>query len=918
VATDGGICRFNPSGSRRFVVYRPGESADSLRVNTLREDRNGFIWAGTYDGLYRVEPGHDVPRFQRIDIGAPADYHESSLVNAILFDRLNTMWIASRSGIYRRPDGGIWTRYFTRHGLPENFIGMLLQDSDGRIWATTRTRGFCRLVPEPAGDGPIVSRCYSTKNGLPDNDVRFVFQSSDRKLWVATAGGLSEFLPAAPPGEQFRNYTPANGLSEAVIYTLAEDGYGNLWIGTRLAGIMKMVNSGIVTYGESDGYRAVVFSSGIFETHFGELVVTAGTKEHTWINRFDGKRFIATEVKLPHNVDSPWSPLFVQDQSDEWWVARGPGLIRFPKIKRVKDLAFARPKAVYGTKDGIVGMSVHPLYEDKNGDIWFGSYQGYRCDVYRWERSTETLHSYADAVNSSVLKTRLATAFCQDQGDQLWIGFKEGGLVRGRLSTGKFALVEGAPKTLIHALHADPANHLWIGSLNGLSRIDDPASEQPKFRTYTMADGLSSNEIRCITDDRRGHVYVGTDSGIDRLDSSTDHISHYGISDGLAKGGVDAAFCDRQGDLWFATTVGISRLVVSSVAPRSLPPSILISGVRVDDTKLPTSELGETRIENLKLAPSQHHLEVDFLGLHFGAASRLQYQYKLEGADNSWSEPTEQRRVNYARLSPGAYRFLVRAIGTGGSISPQPAMIELVVIPPLWRRCWFIALAAMLSAILVYALHYYRVAHLLALENVRTRIATDLHDDIGSSLTQIGLLSELARLHGDSDTLSEIAGISRQLAGAVSDIVWAMNPRNDYMSSLSRRIRRFATDLLGGSGVELHFRLPQEDQEARTGLEVRRQTFLIFKEAVHNVARHARASRVEIELEITKDVLQLSIKDNGTGFESGALQDGNGIFNMKQRASQIRASLAVVSAPGLGTSVTLRARFRSLSLLRGT
>jgi signal transduction histidine kinase len=209
--------------------------------------------------------------------------------------------------------------------------------------------------------------------------------------------------------------------------------------------------------------------------------------------------------------------------------------------------------------------------------------------------------------------------------------------------------------------------------------------------------------------------------------------------------------------------------------------------------------------------------------------------------------------------------------------------------------------------------------------NVRTRIATDLHDDIGASLSQIAILSEVAQRGGgngapNGSPLAEIAGISRELVDSMSDIVWAINPDHDRLSNLVYRMRRFANDLLCAQAIALEFHSSVTDHDLRIGANQRRQIYLIFKEGVHNVTRHSGASRVEVELDRAGDGLVLRLSDNGKGFDTGAPSEGHGLVSMGRRAAAMGAQLEWRSAPGQGTTLRMKVRLEpatSLSLLRG-
>ena len=325
----------------------------------------------------------------------------------------------------------------------------------------------------------------------------------------------------------------------------------------------------------------------------------------------------------------------------------------------------------------------------------------------------------------------------------------------------------------------------------------------------------------------------------------------------------------------------------------------------------PISGLGESRVSGPVLSPGQNFIQFDFVGLGFGAGEKLRYQYRLEGAGSDWSAPAENRSVHYASLSPGRYRFLVRALNAQGLGSAQPAAVSFTVLPPFWMRWWFVLPAGTALAMLLYAAHRYRLGRLLELERVRTRIATDLHDDIGASLSQISILSEVARRRaGDVDALqkplAEIAGASRELLASMSDIVWSINPQRDRLRDLLQRMRRFATDVFTARNIEFQFHAPVAELEGKLDPDMRRQVFLIFKESVNNIVRHADCTQVEIRFAVEKAGLVLSVRDDGKGFDAAQSPAGNGLASMRQRAASLNGSLEITVDGDRGTRVTLR------------
>jgi signal transduction histidine kinase len=369
-------------------------------------------------------------------------------------------------------------------------------------------------------------------------------------------------------------------------------------------------------------------------------------------------------------------------------------------------------------------------------------------------------------------------------------------------------------------------------------------------------------------------------------------------------------------------TRGLSRYAPAPDVPAA-PPPVLISGLRVGGSGRLVSALGESEMVLPDFSHNDNQLQLDFVGLSFAPGNVLRYQYKLEGADDDWSAPSEQRRVNYASLAPGRYRFLVRAANSDGSLSAVPASVTFTILRPVWQRGWFLTLAALAIGLGVYALYRYRVERLVEVERIRTRIATDLHDDIGSGLSQVSLLSEVIRRRvGHEETVAEplstIATLSRDLVDSMGDIVWAINPRRDRLSDLTQRMRRFASDVLSAQDIEFSFNVPDPQHNIRLGPDMRRELFLIFKESINNIVRHSGCAAVEITFLVTDGALELTLRDDGRGFDpdSASASEGNGLDNMRRRARKLGGQLLIRSSTGRGTEINLKAPLERQQWLR--
>ena len=726
VATSAGVARFNAFAATpdsKFKTYVPTQRRDSEFITDLYEDGFETIWVGTGNGLFRLHEVSGNWQFEYVSLGEKSD--EELDVTSMVEGSPGVLWVGTEQGLFRRFPDGRAERFTTADGLPHPHVRDLLKDPDGIVWVATGL-GLCRLVSDVRPGQSIVSRRYTKKDGMLTENINALFRTSTGWLWLGTTLGLSEFSPdPLPGGGQFINYGREHGLSDTALRSIAEDHDGNLWLGSESGGAMKVIRRGFTSYSEADGLEHGRIAA-IGEDRSGELYVLTGSfKAPSFhIHPFDGRRFKNIRVNLPADVVPTWgwNQLFVHDRDQQWWIPTTNGLFQFPALRSFKDLGKARPLKVFTQQNGLSGSEPFRVYEDSRGDVWISIISN-AAESYlnRWERGTGTIHSYSKEIASRA--DSAPTAFQEDRKGNVWIGFYWGGLARYR--DGKFdsfTKADGVPAGLIRALHLDAKGRLWIASTEGgLARVDDPTQDRPSFVRYTAKEGLSSDQITCITEDQWGRIYVGTGNGVDRLDPETGRVKRYTIADGLPNGFVNVAYRDRNNALWFGTLQGLSKLVAANDDGPSQPPPILIQQVRVAGNDLPLPELGVTELADLEFEASKNQFEIKFVSLGFRSGDVLRYQFMLEGADNDWGTPINQRAVNYANLRPGSYRFRVRAVNADGIVSSEPASLAFTIVPPIWQRWWFIGLVVLLLLALTHLIYKYHTRRLIELERVRTR-----------------------------------------------------------------------------------------------------------------------------------------------------------------------------------------------------
>lgn len=914
IATNRGLVRFDPLGTRlsatggrsMFTTFLPGADPWAQDVWRLLRDRAGTLWVGTSLGLYKLQNPVTGPiAFTWLDI--------PSQVNSLTEDRAGALWIGTDIGLFRRfPDGRL-EQYTIRDGVPANDVNAILVDRQGRVWAGTRSSGLAVLVADRTRSRASVARTYTVRNGLPSNWINHLFEAQDGTLWVATSLGLGEMVTAAEPhGHRFRSFGRALGLTSPAVHATAEDRMGNFWTG-GVEGATKIPATRFAAYGEADGIRS---TGTLFETP-GDGVLAMETSGEWRFFRCADRRSIVT--KLPRVIQSwGWNQTALVDSRGDWWIGTRSGVLRYHGVSRLEQLAAAKPVARYSKRDGLAADVVIRLFEDARGDVWMATVgEGRGNGLSRWERGRRILHHYGERNGLPSFERFYVSSFGQDQHGNVWIGFNgDGGLVRyrnGRFE--RFGSEDGIPPGAIRNLITDARGRVWgAGYRGGLIRIDRPSEERPEIVRYTTAEGLSSNEVTAVVEDAAGHIYAATGRGIDQLNPATGRIRTYRKGESLPVGEIAAAIRDRAGVLWLSHTAGVIRIVPAD-EPRSSPPTVLISGLRVAGQPQHISALGQPELQYFELPWNRNSLEIDFAAPGFGAGDGLRYQITLEGGGSDWSSPSDQRKVAYANLAPGRYRFLARAVNADGAATSAAASVSFRILPPIWDRWWFRTAAALLISAIAYGLYRYRVSRLLEVVAMRTRIATDLHDDIGANLTRIAVLSEVVRRKGPADTdahLASIATVARESVTAMSDIVWAISPGRDGLNDLTRRMRQHAEEVFAAGDTKLSFTGPQMDRHVRLSVDTRRDVYLLFKEAVNNAARHSRCSRADIRLQYDARGLILSVADDGAGFDPASADQGNGLASMRNRAARLGASFGVDSRPGRGTTVQLEVPHRRL------
>ena len=892
VATNGGgVARYDPHGraGRQFVTYPVGSTPESNRVNTVREGPDATLWAATDGGVYHLDPGS---RAFRLDFIPPPRPGSTSIQEVIDThpEAGNVLWIASNyQGLFRRNADGSMDHWAAREGIPIQ-PGRLYRDRGDALWLVT-TAGALKIDGHALpGHSPILDRLEPAA-GNRGHLMGHMIQDVRGDYWITGQGGLFHF-----DGHGLRLLGRREGVPGDFTWGLTADRDGNLWVGVEGAGVMRIVRDPFTAWAVQDGLakpRVVEVCS----LSQGGVAAVTWAQSGLRIQRFQDPVFHDLTPPIPVPGLTEYRPV-VADHLGELWVVTKDGVERFRQGRLVHR---------YGPAEGWPGGAQGSLYETRSGDIWLARWQ-VNSFLGRWRRESNRLETLAGVPGSPVAQAPWILAEGADGG--IWVASLYGGLFRYR--DGGFVPVPSpfpqSVRSQIFSLYVDDGGRIWVGyTRGGLGVVESPSESQPRIRPVELGGGPVESTIISLTSDRRGRLYVGSATGLWVYDPSTGHCASYVGEIPILSGPIRSAARDRNGDLWFGTDQGLVRFSPPTET-RSPRPRVRLTQVQLTDGLYPISGWGEETVSAPRFAALQNRMEFSFSGISgFG---RLRFSYRLEPQDREFSAATPERTVIYPRLPPGQYRFAVQAIDPAGNTSARAASFRFEIAAPVWQRWWFLLLSALGLAASIYGVWRFRLNHLLAVERVRMRIATDLHDDIGSALSQIGLLSEAAQrpagTHTMPDALARIASVSRETAASMADIVWTINPQRDSLGDLSVRIRRFASELFSARDIDCVVVTPESDEDLKLGIDTRRQLLLVAKEAMHNVIRHAHGTQVSIELRQENRWVVFRIGDNGAGFDPQARAEGHGIASMRSRAEGMGGEFVIESGNGQGTRLEVR------------
>jgi len=897
-----GLNRYDPETGDFLHFENDARDSTSLADNTvwtIAEDAQGRIWIATWGGVCRYlppEPGDSIG--SRTSSGSFVRYrHRTSNpatpagdnIRTLLIDRRQRIWIGAwdRGLDCYDPAAGTFRHFQHSPDNPQsvssNKILSLREDADGMLWVGTNDAGLNLLDPS-AGIARRFTHDPSVLHTLNNNIICSLYDDQAGTLWIGTgAGGVNRYDRLKNRFAHYRSHQNTPGdLSGNDVWALLEDHSGALWIGT---------------YG--NGLNRLDRSSGVF-THFDQ-------------NQGGGRG-------LSHNIVLA----LCESRDGTLWIGtEGGGLNRLDRRSGV----FTHYRHDPRNDKTIAQDEVTVLLEDRNGMLWIGS-NGSGLD--RLDPATGRIsHFPPNEKNPHALPAGSILSLFEDRAGMIWIGMYAGGLARFNPADSSLTRFPYDPTTgnginnsTVLSLYEDSAGVLWVGTYGGgLNRYD---RRDTSWRYVTEANGLPNNVIYGILPDNRGNLWLPTNKGLARYTPANGAVRVFDVSDGLQGNEFNqgAYYRGKQGEMFLGGINGFNVFHPDSIADNRIIPQVYLTSFKVFDRDIPLPR-SLSVMREIELSHDRNSLSFEFVALNYTSPSKNQYAYKLDGLDEEWIRSGTRRYVSYTNLDPGRYTLRVRGSNNDGIWNELGATLAITIVPPYWRTWWFRVLAIAAIAGILFLMYRYRVNKLLEIERIRTSIATDLHDDIGSTLTEIALYSdvglrELKHKQGSrpllederakvSSLFTEIGTTSRTLIDAMNDIVWAIDPKNDSFEFLLLRMKMHATKMLEAKGINYDIDIPSEIASLRLPLNFRRRFFLIYKEALNNIIRHAKAKRVVLTLRREGRMLVMTIADDGIGFDTRDGSQGNGLLNMQQRARSLGGELTLASAPGVGTTVTLRA-----------
>ncbi len=906
---------------RYYDFPLPFSRNNEKSITSIAQDKNGFLWIGTWGkGLVKLDISKNKYEHFHYNEKDPNGFR-SNRVKAIIADENNIIWVATLGGgLYKITVGEktLITHYPQNNNawsLSDDKIASLMKDRKGNLWIGTYGSGLNKLSNQYLNFSPEKARFEkfenhsNNPNSLSSNFVMTIVQDKVGAIWLGTfGGGLNRLDPDKQKFNVYKNDPKIQtSLTKNDVLSILEDRSGSLWIGTHLGKGLSKLEHNTVKFKQIN--KDVNGINGLNDDVV--WAIDGADANVLWIGTFKGglnkynrksKKFsyYTSNAGIEGSISDNHIRSILDDENGFLWIGTYSGGLNIFNKSTGKSKHYVK---ISGDSTSIGANQVQSIFKDRDQNIWlatFGgglnklSYADIQSDRFSFKR-------YMNNPNDpfSISDNRTYTIF-QDSDGILWIGTFGGGLNKFDSKTERFISYKnilGDESSIsdnrVMTIYEDSMHNLWIGTYGGsIQRLN---RQTERFTRFNKKNKIGSSVVYGILEDNQKNLWMSTDNGLIKFNTQTENFTQYDLHDGLQSlefsGG--AYYKSKNGEMFFGGINGLNYFYPDSVLDNKFVPPIVISSVRIFNEPV----RGER--DTLVLSYSQNFFSFEFAALDYTNPSDNQYAYKLEGFEDDWRYVDSRRRIaNYTNLLPGEYVFRVRGSNNDGVWNNDGAKIYLKILPPIWRTWWFLTLSILFVAFIIYYLSTIRYRGLLAIEKLKGKLAADLHDNVGSGLTEISILSELAtqQIQNSSQHLVSISDKARQLIDSMSDIVWMVNPQRDSFYHLILRLKDTYSDLLNLAGISFKTSNLEELSSLKIPMEHRRNLFLMFKEGINNSIKHSKCKKITLEASLKRDELELILKDDGIGLNASDKSQGNGLLNMKNRAIAIGGELTITSS----------------------
>lgn len=995
-------------------------------VYTITQDKLGFMWFGTQDGLNRYD-GYSIEVYKHNmnDTNSISD----NTIWSSLCDSEGDLWFGTmRGGLCRY---NITDNKFLKYSLKSsknsrissNTVLSLMEDSDRNIWIGTN-HGVDLINRK---SGKITQfKFYSENLSLMIENLSVWSMSEDRNktLWIGTSRGLFKLkLNETYENLELQQINTLNeeanfkDLVNSHILSTHIDQYGNLWIGTLRNGVYKYSISksrikhflhdprdsktisgnsirsiiedlkGNIWLACYDGGMNLFDSTNETFINYDNIALLTLFEDRTgikWIGtlEFGVKSFDALRNQFNHikikqeNIANPDINLItsiIESRENEIWVGtHGSGLVRYYSQRNKVKIYKFNPQNNFS----ISNNNIYAICETSDGNIWIGTNGGLNL----YDRNADQFIRYEHQFSKkNAIGLNQIVSLYEDKKGNLWIGNAAGGIDILNLKTKKFTrfipnekdinslpggaiyfiyesrhsgilvstyqgglyqfmpeknsfirfihnskLFNGSDEGTIVSIYEDGSGTMWFGTYGGGLIRYDP--QKINFKNYNENNGLPNNVIYSILPDNLGNLWLSTNKGLSRFSTVKETFTNFDLTDGLQSNEFNQGsfFKSTSGELYFGGSNGFNSFFPENIKENEAIPPVYVTSIKVFDKLIQTSK-SISSLKQLEISYFQNYITFEFVALNYTAPLKNLYAYILEGFDKDWHYITSSnRRASYTNLDPGTYTLRIKASNNSGIWNSVGTSIKIIVVPPFWMTWWFKGLISILILLFISSSVRYFVkkrieertkqnAQLIALEKERLRIARDIHDDLGSRLTEVRLQCELAKNDFGDEVLIVLNNISESVKNIIltmSEIVWSLNPKNDTLENLAGYLSQYAIEFLSNAKIRCRLDILDEFPKITVNSITRHNILLSFKESLNNAVKYSETESILVSISLYSDYQKkniiITIRDYGKGFN---LDDeskwGQGIKSISDRIKSIGGSLSMQSKDGYGTTLIM-------------